>query len=404
MEKNTLTEIKKGQTGTGLLIEHEGYISSDCGDNKKLFEDINSKIGTDEPICPEHFIVSAVFQKFGIENANGRIYPEHVLKREVEKYMEKIAGNKFGEKRAIGECYTPRAMVLSKDGWKPIAEINEGDEVLTLNPYTQENEYQKVTYKTETEWDGDMIHIEGSRIDDTVTPNHGFPIFKFNENETKLNFNGFKTAEELMNTTEDDLWLPTTQAFEISDDSAEIYDLRTAKYTKVPYKGKVYCIEVPNHIWYVKENDKCHWTKNCNHPDDTVINLSRVAMNIIELHWVGHTLVGKLEVLTSPGFRKYGIISCEGDQIANLLLQGIKIGVSSRGMGTVTNKMGVLYVGDDYEIVCWDIVSDPSTENSFITPEDNIPQRYIENKEDTKPFLSENANKIDKALEILRIF
>ena len=91
MEKNTLTEIKKGQTGTGLLIEHEGYISSDCGDNKKLFEDINSKIGTDEPICPEHFIVSAVFQKFGIENANGRIYPEHVLKREVEKYMEKIA-------------------------------------------------------------------------------------------------------------------------------------------------------------------------------------------------------------------------------------------------------------------------------------------------------------------------
>lgn len=404
MEKNTLTEIKKGQTGTGLLIEHEGYISSDCGDNKKLFEDINSKIGTDEPICPEHFIVSAVFQKFGIENANGRIYPEHVLKREVAKYMEKIAGNKFGEKRAIGECYTPRAMVLSKDGWKPIAEINEGDEVLTLNPYTQENEYQKVTYKTETDWDGDMIHIEGSRIDDTVTPNHGFPIFKFNENETKLNFNGFKTAEELMNTTEDDLWLPTTQAFEISDDSAEIYDLRTAKYTKVPYKGKVYCIEVPNHIWYVKENDKCHWTKNCNHPDDTVINLSRVAMNIIELHWVGHTLVGKLEVLTSPGFRKYGIISCEGDQIANLLLQGIKIGVSSRGMGTVTNKMGVLYVGDDYEIVCWDIVSDPSTENSFITPEDNIPQRYIENKEDTKPFLSENANKIDKALEILRIF
>ena len=165
MEKNTLTEIKKGQTGTGLLIEHEGYISSDCGDNKKLFEDINSKIGTDEPICPEHFIVSAVFQKFGIENANGRIYPEHVLKREVEKYMEKIAGNKFGEKRAIGEC---------------------------------------------------------------------------------------------------------------------------------------------------------------NHPDDTVINLSRVAMNIIELHWVGHTLVGKLEVLTSPGFRKYGIISCEGDQIANLLLQGIE--------------------------------------------------------------------------------
>lgn len=245
MEKNTLTEIKKGQTGTGLLIEHEGYISSDCGDNKKLFEDINSRIGTDEPICPEHFIVSAVFQKFGIENANGRIYPEHVLKREVEKYMEKIAGNKFGEKRAIGEC---------------------------------------------------------------------------------------------------------------------------------------------------------------NHPDDTVINLSRVAMNIIELHWVGHTLVGKLEVLTSPGFRKYGIISCEGDQIANLLLQGIKIGVSSRGMGTVTNKMGVLYVGDDYEIVCWDFVSEPSTPLAYVSDNDEVIQSYVEGKENKKPQLTENITKIDKALEILKDF
>lgn len=404
MEKNTLTEIKKGQTGTGLLIEREGYISSDCGDNKKLFEDINSKIGTDEPICPEHFIVSAVFQKFGIENANGRIYPEHVLKREVEKYMEKIAGNKFGEKRAIGECYTPRAMVLSKDGWKPIAEIKEGDEVLTLNPDTQENEYQKVSYKTETDWDGELIHIKGSCIDDTVTPNHGFPIFKFNEDETQLKFESFKTAEDLMNSSEEDLWLPITQSLEISDDTSEVYDLSTAKYSKVPYKGKVYCIEVPNHIWYVKENDICHWTKNCNHPDDTVINLSRVAMNIIELHWVGHTLVGKLEVLTSPGFRKYGIISCEGDQIANLLLQGIKIGVSSRGMGTVTNKMGVLYVGDNYELVCWDFVSEPSTPLGYVSDNEEVIQSYIEGKENKKPQLTENIAKIDKALEILKDF
>ena len=104
-------------------------------------------------------------------------------------------------------------------------------------------------------------------------------------------------------------------------------------------------------------------------------------MNIIELHWEGRTLVGKLELLTSPGFRKYGIISNQEDQAANLLLSGIKIGVSSRGLGTVTNKMGVLYVSDDYEIVCWDIVGDPSTPQAWITPEDNIPQQYIESKE-----------------------
>lgn len=216
MEKGKIVEIKRGQEGTGLLIENDGYISVDCGDNKKLFEEINSH-KSNEFHCPNPFIVSAVFQKYGIENANGRIYPEHILKREVARYQAKI-----DERRAIGEC---------------------------------------------------------------------------------------------------------------------------------------------------------------NHPSDSVIDLSRVAINIIELHWEGHTLVGKMEILVSEGFRRSGIISCQGDQVAHLLLNGIKIGVSSRGLGTVTKRMGVLYVADDYEIVCWDVVSDPSTPNAWIAPEDKIPQQYLESKE-----------------------
>jgi len=234
MAKGSLVEIKRGETGTGLLIEHDGYISPEIGENKKLFEDINNGKVSDDFHCPYPFIVSAVFQKFGIENANGRIYPEDVLKREVQKYMEKIA-----EKRAIGEC---------------------------------------------------------------------------------------------------------------------------------------------------------------NHPSESVIDLSRVAINIVELHWEGHTLVGKLEIITSPGFRKYGMITCQGDQVANLILQGIKIGVSSRGLGTVTNKMGVLYVADDYEIVCWDVVSDPSTPQAWITPEDQIPQQYIESKETEKNQIFEELGKFSSWL------
>jgi hypothetical protein len=118
-------------------------------------------------------------------------------------------------------------------------------------------------------------------------------------------------------------------------------------------------------------------------------------MNIIELHWEGRTLVGKLELLTSPGFRKYGIISNQADQAANLLLSGIKIGVSSRGLGTVTNKMGVLYVADDYEIVCWDIVSDPSTPSAYIAPENEIPQQWLESKKEdnSKTKLFEDLDK-----------
>lgn len=107
MEK--LVEIKKGQTGRGILIEHDGYISMENDDNKKLFE--STKESGKEWFVPNPFIVSAVFQKFGIENANGRIYPEETLKREVEKYQVKIK-----ERRAYGECYRPEAMILTESG------------------------------------------------------------------------------------------------------------------------------------------------------------------------------------------------------------------------------------------------------------------------------------------------
>ena len=90
MDRNNLVEIKRGQTGTGLLIENDGYISSEIGENKKLFEAINAGNENGEFNCPYPFVVDAVFQKFGIENANGRIYPEDILKREVQKYLEKM--------------------------------------------------------------------------------------------------------------------------------------------------------------------------------------------------------------------------------------------------------------------------------------------------------------------------
>ena len=89
-----LVEIKKNNTGTGLLIENDGYISVDVGENKKLVESVKLNEGFDGGYVwdiPRPFIVSAVFQKFDSENANGRIYPEAVLKSQVEKYMEKIS-------------------------------------------------------------------------------------------------------------------------------------------------------------------------------------------------------------------------------------------------------------------------------------------------------------------------
>lgn len=148
-------------------------------------------------------------------------------------------------------------------------------------------------------------------------------------------------------------------------------------------------------VYQKKINEKYAYGET-NHPENrTSVNVDGISMNIIELHWEGQTLVGQLEVITTPGFRKYGIASSTGDLTANILLQGLKIGVSSRGVGTVEHKFGKYIVGDDYEIICWDYVSDPSTPNAWINKDKEKLQPYIESKTSEKPMISENT-KLDK--------
>ena len=118
---------------------------------------------------------------------------------------------------------------------------------------------------------------------------------------------------------------------------------------------------------YQQKIDERRALGELNHPAESTIDLDRIAINIVELHWEGRTLVGKLEINTSYGFRKYGIVTTRGDQMANLLINGYKIGVSSRGVGSVEQKLGQYIVGDDFELICWDVVSEPSTPNAFIS-------------------------------------
>ena len=228
-----LQEIKKGQTGRGILIEKDGYISLTDKHNETIREAIEEQKTDEDFHCPYPFVVNAIFQKYDVENANGRVYPEEILKREVEKYQKLIK-----ERAAMGQL---------------------------------------------------------------------------------------------------------------------------------------------------------------DHPADAQISGKGVAMNIIELHWEGKTLVGKLEIITSPGFRKYGIISCDGDQAANLLMNNLKIGVSSRAVGSVERSGGVLRVGSDLEILCWDIVVTPSTPGAYMSDDEKELEQYKESK-DTQGKLVENLSKYEKWL------
>jgi hypothetical protein len=136
------------------------------------------------------------------------------------------------------------------------------------------------------------------------------------------------------------------------------------------------------------------------HPESSIIAGDRISHNIIETWWEGHTLMGKMEILMTPGFIKYGIVSTKGDEVANLLRNRIKIGVSSRGVGSLKEgKNGEQIVQDDFEIICWDVVTAPSTPDAWIgkTPEEMRP--YVENKEIKKPIIKENLlDNLDKFL------
>ena len=182
-----LKEIKKNHTGHGLLIDNDGYISLNEGKNRQLKESFDS---SSEWHCPYPFKVNAVFQKSDTKNANGRVYPRNVLEKQIEAYQEKIA-----ERRALGECYQPDALVLCEEGWKTMEEVQVGDKVLTLNTETNEIEIQPIYEKIEKDFDGEMVRIFNMNIDDIVTPNHEYILFDDKTNKYVKNI----TANEILN-------------------------------------------------------------------------------------------------------------------------------------------------------------------------------------------------------------
>jgi hypothetical protein len=120
------------------------------------------------------------------------------------------------------------------------------------------------------------------------------------------------------------------------------------------------------------------------HPESSIVTISRISHNVIELWWEGNVLMGKLEIIMSPGFINQGIISCEGDLVANLLRKGLKIGVSSRGVGSLEKEHGKNIVQDDFELICWDIVTSPSTPGSWIYDEVPTPEEQMSESKDNK--------------------
>jgi len=133
------------------------------------------------------------------------------------------------------------------------------------------------------------------------------------------------------------------------------------KFNTVNGNGRVYPEgvlrrEMKNYEKLVKENRALG---ELDHPDDSVINLKNASHMVTAIWMEDKAVMGKVKVLNTPS----------GQVLKSLVESGVKLGISSRGMGSVENRNGQTVVQDDFQLICFDFVSEPSTPEAFMVKE-----------------------------------
>ena len=145
--------------------------------------------------------------------------------------------------------------------------------------------------------------------------------------------------------------------------------------------GRVYPLaimerEVQNYQKIVKE---MRAVGELDHPDDSVINLKNASHMVTNVWMENSSVMGKIKVLDTPS----------GQILSSLVNSGVQLGISSRGLGSVTEGQGAVTVNDDFQLICFDIVSEPSTPGAYM----NLSESKINSKE-----VFTKADRINRAL------
>lgn len=133
------------------------------------------------------------------------------------------------------------------------------------------------------------------------------------------------------------------------------------------YPMEVLRREVNNYSKLVKERRALG---ELDHPDDSVITLARASHMVTQIWMEGKDVMGKIKVLDTPS----------GKVLQELVRANVNVGISSRGMGSVRESAGQTIVEDDFQLICFDMVSEPSTPGAFMMKE----AKNYENKVFTK--------------------
>jgi len=167
------------------------------------------------------------------------------------------------------------------------------------------------------------------------------------------------------------------------------------------YPEKILKREAEN---YKKMIQKGTALSELNHPESSLIDLDRVSHSITEVWWEGNVLMGKIKLLTSPGYHESGICSTKGDLAANYLRQGVTLGISSRGVGSLKKIGEQNEVQDDFELICFDLVSSPSTPGAYLFLNKDDKHLYDENLEEEKKMSVERhiGDSGNKSLDLMK--
>jgi len=136
--------------------------------------------------------------------------------------------------------------------------------------------------------------------------------------------------------------------------------------------------EIRNYQKFIQENRALG---ECDHPDSSVVELKNVSHLIREAHMEGDVVYGSVELLDTP---------C-GKILQSLVESGVKLGISSRGVGSTKRQGEFNVVQDDFQLICWDFVSEPSTPGAFVMREG----KELIAEEDLDLFFN-NSDKVDR--------
>ena len=119
------------------------------------------------------------------------------------------------------------------------------------------------------------------------------------------------------------------------------------------YPRKILEREMKNYAMLIKESRALG---ELDHPDDSVINLKNASHMVTDAWWDGNNVMGKVKVLNTPS----------GKILQQLVNDGVKLGISSRALGSVNESEGKTMVQEDLQLICFDFVSEPSTPNAYM--------------------------------------